>query len=674
MMAAARYHEPTRHPQDSCLQRSADTMCGIAGYVRLAGGTGDPVPPLEGMADLLRHRGPDDHGVYRSPRGEVGFAHRRLSIIDLSSAGHQPMCTEDGALCVVYNGEIYNYAELDQLLESRGHRFRSRSDTETILHAYREWGPACVEHFNGMFSFALWDDRQKLLFCARDRFGEKPFYYNADGNRLAFASEIKALFLDPSVPRAVNRRVLHRYLVDGLLDADSETFFTGIRSLPPAHSLTVREGRLSLTRYWGLPGEAARERSTPGEALAEELVDLLRDSVRLRLRSDVPVGTCLSGGLDSSSIIWLMSRLQEGPISAFSVIYEEPGFDEGPYVRAMHGAIPLDAHEVRPDGSDLPETLERIIWHNDEPSNSLGQYSQWHVMRLASEFGVKVLLNGQGGDELLGGYLRYIPTYARELVRRRRLRSSLRELRGHQRLHGFSVLAGAKQVLYPLVPGRLRRAYRGLRGQYLMPESFLAADLAAEFAEPRDEEDFSTLQDHLSHDLTVTSVPSLVHAEDRCSMAFSREIRLPFLDHRLVEFMHAVPAHLKIHEGATKVLLRLGMAKEGLPERVRERHDKKGYPTPVGRWLRTSARSWATEILSSPELARRGFVAPAQVKDALRLHMEGRTDSSQLLWRWLCAELWARQFLDATASPASTPRRAALVDAGNSTLPVVSTA
>jgi asparagine synthase (glutamine-hydrolysing) len=626
-------------------------MCGIAGYVRIGGEATAGDALLEAMAQRVRHRGPDDEGFYGNAAGEVGLAHRRLSIIDLTAAGHQPMSNEDGSLWLVFNGEIYNYRELDEVLRAKGHRYRSHSDSETILNAYREWGDACVERFNGMFAFAIWDERRKRLFCARDRFGEKPFYYTIAAARqlFLFASEIKSLFAEPSVARVPDRRVLHRYLVSGHVDADEDSFFEGIQILPAAHTLVVQDGRVSVARYWSLPEESQQE-TRADETWAEELNALLTDSVRLRLRSDVPVGTCLSGGLDSSSIICLMSRIVRAPVAAFSVVYDDEGFSESAYVQAMHQALPLEGYVVRPTGADLIDTLQKIVWHNDEPSNGHGHYSQWHVMELASRHGVKVLLNGQGGDELLAGYLRYIPTYARQLALSGHLGRAIRELRGDARLHGNPVRVGAKQMLYPLVPRWLRRVSAELgANRAFLPSQFVSSALAGDFEHAEVRADFRRLRDHLVHDLTVTSVPALVHTEDRSSMAFSREIRLPFLDHRLAEFMFRVPARMKLRDGVTKHILRMAMAGEALPAMVRDRHDKKGYPTPVGRWLRTTASEDAREILASPEFARRGFVDADRALTALRLHREGRADWSGLLWRWLSVEIWARHFLDSGA-------------------------
>jgi asparagine synthase (glutamine-hydrolysing) len=621
-------------------------MCGIAGEVSIAP---RPLSPeLRGeLCRLLRHRGPDDAGWFESPGGQARLLHTRLSIIDLSSGGHQPMRDEGRATCLSYNGEIYNYRELDAELKALGCVYRSHSDTETILHAYAQWGEACVEHFNGMFAFALWDERRRVLFCARDRFGEKPFYYHVRGDgSFVFASEIKAVLAHPDVPRAADHDTLREFLAANLTDTGESTFFEGIRSLPAAHTLTWADGRLSLRRYWSVAStHRAEDRSTADWSAL--LLELLTSSIALRLRSDVPVGTCLSGGLDSSSIVTLMHEVHEGPISCFSVLYDDPELSERSFVDALVGQLPVNAHVAVPDGTDLHETLRRIVWHNDQPSSSMGQYSQWHAMKLAAEHGVVVLLNGQGGDEVLAGYDRYIATGVRAFALSGHPGRARRLARTFAAVRGVAPSLYEKQALYPLVPTALLAMLDRLSPM------FTPARLAGPSLQPVGNgppaRAFRSLRAHLVADLTELSVPSLVHGEDRCSMAFSREIRLPFLDHRLVEMLLDVPQELKLKDGETKYLLRQAM-RGRLPEAVRARSDKKGYPTPVGRWLRTCARAEAQAVIDSPELAARGYLDARLVQRLFREHCEGTADHGLLLWQCLGLEYWARVFLDRTAA------------------------
>ena len=619
-------------------------MCGIAGSINLSPQVVSP-DVVNKMTALESHRGPDGDGFFVSGDRRVHLGHRRLKIIDLSENARQPMANQEGTVWLTYNGEIYNYRELDEILKAKGYVYRSQSDSETIVHAYEEWGESCVERFNGMFAFAIWDERKKLLFCARDRFSEKPFYYYKDASRFLFASEIKALFVDSTVPREPNYKTLARYLQYNETDTSEDTFFRHIHSLPAAHTLTWKDGGLSVRRYWNLPdAKPAVEKSE--QEWTQEFLALLNDSVRLRLRSDVPVGTCLSGGLDSSSIICLMTQMVDKPISAFSVVYDEEGFSERPFMQAMADALPLRSYRVTPNGEDLFDTLKRIVWHNDEPSSSTGQYSQWHVMKLAAEKGVTVILNGQGGDELMGGYWRYLPTYTRELMMQGRWRQAALEINGDVRLHNGSLPQNFKQVLYPMMPGALQKAYARTLSTQERADKFLSQDFLTSHTPNGNGEArlMKTLREHLAVDLTVKSVPYLVHHEDRCSMAFSREIRLPFLDHRLVELSFQMPSDLKIRNGVTKYILRKAMAGQGMPETVLNRQDKKGYATPVGKWFRTVAREEVREILSSLSFAQRGIFDTQNTTDSFSRHCAGSGDFTRQIWQWVNVELWFREF------------------------------
>lgn len=615
-------------------------MCGIAGEV----GSPQSAPGVTAGPDgealrILRHRGPDDSGQYEDHRHGVRLLHRRLSIIDLSAAGHQPMTDPARQTVVVFNGEIYNYRELDEQLRNRGYRYRSQSDTETILHAYAEWGEDCVRHFNGMFAFALWDAPRRTLFCARDRFGEKPFYYHQrpDGS-MVFASEVKALLPFDNVPRAPNLDALRYFLTTGLSRPGS-TFFEDIKELAPGSTLMWRTGQVTTRRYWEIPRRRVPPRRTPDE-WAEIFLDGMRSAIKLRLRSDVPVGTCLSGGLDSSTIVTLMRELHSGPISCFSVLYDEAGLSERQFVEALAEETRLQTHVSTPDGSDLLDTLQDIAWHNDQPSGSRGQYSQWHAMKLAAQHGVVVLLNGQGGDELLGGYDRYVPTALRSLVYAGRPLDAWRLARSFATVRDCEPSDFVKQATYPLFPAALRNAWRLRRFQ---PAALAGPALGSPIAYA--ESPLFDLRSHLVADLTQLSVPGLVHDEDRCSMAFSREIRLPFLDHNLVESLIDAPLEMRLADGQTKVLLRHAM-RGRLAERVRTRTDKLGYPTPVGRWLRTTASREAEAVIRSPEFRSRGFIDPDIATQLLSQHVEGKADNSVYLWQCLGVEYWARTFID----------------------------
>ena len=642
-------------------------MCGIAGMYSASGRPVD-LRALEAMTRMQAHRGPDGEGyvlldgrgqekpvplqgsvaLARSHRHSIGLGHRRLAIVDLSPLGHQPMATEDERCWVAYNGEIYNYIELRDELRGKGHRFRSASDTEVLLAAYREWGEACLERFNGMFAFALWDGERRRLFCARDRMGEKPFYYHWDGERFLFASEIKGLLAAGLRPRP-NQRAVFAYLDGAFLDYSEETFFENIRQLSPAHWLSLNGAALTIGRYWNLPdGEV--DRIKPAREAVGEFRDLFRDAVRLRLRSDVPIGTCLSGGLDSSSIVCVVNELLvNSRQKTFSSCFDDPAYDERRFIQPVLERTGAEPHFTFPDPKELATTLASLVWQQDEPFGSTSIFAQWNVMRVASQRGVKVLLDGQGADELLAGYQSFFGAFFADLLVQGRGIALLRELRAHRRLHGplsrYALAALARTFLPSSVVGYARSKMTGSAG-------WLAADFrrqwghvtgssaAAETAAPRSH--VRRLQHAL---LTGNGLRALLHYEDRNSMAFGVEARLPFLDHRLVEFLYGLGADHKIRRGWTKAVLREAM--DGiLPEEVRWREDKMGFVTPEDLWFRTSLREPARDILSDARTRARGYLNVDAALRALNAHVAGQTNISNTIWRWLNLELWCRRFVD----------------------------
>lgn len=632
-------------------------MCGIAGIFNL---DGEPVSDsmIRRMTDVMAYRGPDDQGVYTDQN--IGLGHRRLSIIDLSSSGHQPMTNENGTIWLVFNGEIYNYLELIPILQNKGHQFRSRSDSEVIIHGYEEWGEECVTRFNGMWGFALWDAERRKLFLSRDRFGVKPLYYAATDRKVVFASEIKAIL--PVVPEArrPDNPYLYHFLRTSALDDGEETFFHGVRQLPPAYSLVIDANGQRLTKYWRYDREAARK-TYDYDRPEMTFRELLCDAVRLRLRSDVPVGTCLSGGLDSSSIVALASMHLGQPVKTFSCIYEDPDCNEQFYVEALNRHSKTDPYPIHPTGDDFFDVLPQIVWHQDEPSAGPGLYSQWHVMQEAHGR-VKVLLDGQGGDELLGGYFSYFPIYLGILLQKfltggrpADLVAFVRSYRQISRLtpHAFlqtyftNALPNRVKAVLNRVAGLSRRL--GVRSREAAPSilhpDFVAGVRGREIRrEPTDrfEDDLNTI---LYHHLTSQSVPALLHYEDRNSMAFSIEARTPFLDYRLVEFCLGLPYDQKIREGTTKYILRNALVQD-LPRAILERKDKKGYPTPVARWFREGLREKTREILYSREMERRKVFNVEGVRQHFERHCRGEIDASWEIYRWLTTELWFRVFVD----------------------------
>lgn len=603
-------------------------MCGIAGQFMLSS-----LPPdeslLSAMSASLAHRGPDGEGFSIDDR--VGLAHRRLSIIDLTEEGAQPMANEDGSLRLVFNGEIYNYVELRDELAALGHRFRSATDTEVILHAYEEWGRDCLQRFNGMWAFALWDAGADELFCARDRLGVKPFYYVAADGSFLFASEIKALLVHPDVGRQPNDRALMTFLAWGVADHNDETMFSGVLQLPPAHALVVRPGGIGEPfRYWDVDvnGEAA---SAPGtdEAAREGLRNLLTDAVRLRLRADVPVGTCLSGGIDSSTLTVLINDLlrTEAPASVgsrqntFSVCFDDPRFSESRFMDVVVEATGVSSHRTSPDPARLWEDIGDLLYAQDEPFASLSIYAQYCVMRLARD-SVKVVLDGQGADEQLGGYIAYQTSYIRGLLREGHPWRAALELAGSMRHHrGFFSWALRQAVV--------RKDRRDLlRGE---PPEVLRYQ--------------GSLAEVLKRETVATNLPLLLHWEDRNSMAFSIESRVPFLDYRLVEYLAALPLDQKIRRGVTKYVLR-GAIRGLVPDAIRCRMDKMGFVTPEEIWMKDELRPRILDLFASQAFRTRPYWDAEAVAANYRDFLEGKAPYSTEIWRIVCAELWLRKFFD----------------------------
>lgn len=633
-------------------------MCGIAGWL-------SPEPRfdladrLSGMARAIAHRGPDDEGIALfsldstapeaspaltpGPR-HVGLAHRRLSILDLSPAGHQPMASPDGRYWLTFNGEIYNYLELMPDLQALGFQFHSHSDTEVLLYAYLAWGVECLSRFNGMFAFAIWDDREKTLFAARDRLGVKPFQYWTDGRQLAFASESKALLTLPEVPRRANLPIVARYLVEGygITDQSTETFFAGIVSLPGGHWLRWRpDGPLEIRRWWQLGSQWRAEPADPDRFRA-----VFDDAVRLRLRSDVPLGSLLSGGLDSSAIITTMAALTGLPPATFSACGDTPETDERPYMEAVANAVGAKATYFPLQPSGFLDALPRIVYHLDEPYASPSIYPQWTVLQAARQGGLTVLLNGQGGDESLAGYRKFLRFYLAGLLQRGRLMQARREAKA------FGQPDALKQGL------RVALAeWRGYRGSPLPVPPYLHRDLARAMPQALVPPQGPTpLHRELRASLTLSPLPSLLRLEDRISMAHSLETRHPFLDVRMVEYIDGLPDEALISGGLTKRILRQAIG-DRLPPLVRDRTSKMGFETPARDWFSGPLADWIGDLLHSSRFINRGYADPAQAHSAFD-RMRKQTDDHRAfaLWPWVHLELWAQTFLDAaTPTPVTLP-------------------
>jgi asparagine synthase (glutamine-hydrolysing) len=659
-------------------------MCGITGIYHF---TARPIVPatLEAMTAQLYHRGPDDFGyAFFNPAGDcirqgrtlpngdqphqLALGHRRLAIIDLSPTGGQPMTDVTGRLWITYNGEIYNYLELRKELLALGYGFRGTCDTEVILNAYRHWGQDCIYHFNGMWAFALWDKEAKTLFCCRDRLGIKPFYFYRDDRVFIFGSEIKAVLAGLDKKQfEVNRPYLARFIKYGLKDDSDQTCFEKISQLPPGHSLEIKAGRFQCRRYWQLTPSADQtvaRADIDQNDLTDRFRSLLADAVRFRLRADVPVGVCLSGGLDSSSIAALAVQASTDSVFSFTTEYSQPEFAEGHYARQVAAAFKTKAHYISPASGGFPDFIQRFTWVHDEPCPGPGPFSQWHVMNLASQH-VKVVLEGQGADELLGGYLQYFDYYLADLLRdamnpkcRFTFGNYLAALHAVARHNGVPprryLLNSLKMLARSALPQRavtlLHEAgfparffsRRGVFDNLIHPDfgsqvSPLGQAGPASF--------HGMLNDVLCRELTRDNLPMLLNYDDRTSMAFSIESRVPFLDYRLVEFVAALPGWTKIHNAQTKYPLRQAM-KNILPDSIVNRPDKKGFPTPFTHWLKDELRDYALDIFNSQAFRQRNIFQSDKILSLYQEHCDGKADHAWMLWRVLNIEVWQRLFFN----------------------------
>ena len=561
-------------------------MCGIAGIISNNSSliTTDRVKK---MTDALAHRGPDAEGTWMNSTTALG--NRRLSIIDLSSAGNQPMHCLD-RYTIIHNGEIYNYIELKEELQKKGYSFFTKTDTEVIVAAYDCWKEECVDHFDGMFAFAVWDEKEKELFAARDRFGEKPFFYFLDNEQFVFASEMKALWA-AGIERKVNLKLLFNYLTIGYVDNPNipeETFFENISKLPAASylKLSTVNFQLSISNYWDIEVENENKKISDAETI-EQFSALLHRSVKRRLRSDVPIGSSLSGGLDSSSIIAILHSLtaKDAQLRAFSSVF--PGFekDESAFAKIVADQFHLQHFTSTPDAALLHSDLETLFYYQEEPFSSSSIYAQYKVYELAKQHGIKVLLDGQGADETLAGYHKYYKWYWQELFRKRKLIST-GELNAAKEL-GITENFGWKNRVAALFP---EFATIFLERQYLL-NALRHEDLTKDFTQLQSKEayyitpEIFTLNGVLYFNTCMHGLEELLRYADRNSMAHGREVRLPFLDHELVEFIFSLPANFKIRKGWTKWLLRETM-KDKLSNEIVWRKDKIGFEPPQEQWVR----------------------------------------------------------------------------------------
>lgn len=561
------------------------TMCGIAGIISV-----NPLhinqDRLQKMTDAIAHRGPDGEGFFINASGNAGFGHRRLSIIDLTNHAAQPMHYLE-RYSIIHNGEIYNYIEIKEELLKKGYSFQSQSDTEVILAAYDFYKEECLQHFDGMFAFAIWDEKEQTVFCARDRFGEKPFYYSMDEEQFCFASERKSLWA-AGLEKKINNPLLLNYLTIGLTETAADntiTFYQDIFSLPPSHFIKIRLPLFSFTLVRYFDGDKETKISMNENDAAEKLHELLLTSVKRRLRSDVSIGTSLSGGLDSSSIVSLINELQTtNKLQTFSAIF--PGFekDESKYINTVTQKFNLTNYSVEPTAESFINDFEKLCYHQEEPFSSSSIYAQYKVFELAKNHSIKVLLDGQGADESLAGYSKYIPWYLQEVLKTkpRKLFSELKSFRKNK----IDFEWGLKNYLatyFPLqVPGVLRKKEK----LKIKKNAAINNDFKKTFFD--DQSIYKPLvlklNDILYFNTYQFGLEELLRVADRNSMAHGREIRLPFLNHELVMFINLLPANFKMREGFTKWILRKTMDNK-LPNEIVWRTDKVGYEPPQKIWM-----------------------------------------------------------------------------------------
>ncbi|MDD4910403.1 MAG: asparagine synthase (glutamine-hydrolyzing) [Candidatus Omnitrophica bacterium] len=631
-------------------------MCGICGIIKYNAGEGVDRPVLEKMRDAMRHRGPDDAGIFinNGDKVSLGLGHRRLSIIDLSSTGHQPMSNESGTVWTVFNGEIYNYRELRAALEKKGYRFRSQSDTESLLYLYEEYGEDCVRYLRGMFAFAIWDNSRRQLLLARDRLGKKPLlYYNKNG-RFCFASEFRSILESGMITREVNYEAINYYLTFGYIPSPL-TVYKDVFKLPPAHILTLRDNDMRIKRYWQL--DYSEKISISEEDAQDEVIRLLREAVDIRLRSDVPLGAFLSGGIDSSTVVALMSQLSDRKVKTFSVGFEEGDYDELKYARRIAERFSTDHNEfiVKPKALDvLPLLVERY----GEPYADSSCIPTYYVSRDTRQY-VTVALSGDGGDESFAGYERYQAMLAAQAYQAMPgavkyavgavaafLPDSLSHKNKIRRIRRFLDAA-------PLSAGR-----RYLRWVSVFDDGLKKTTCSDDFLNMvRTDNPIKLIESYIGGANSAGFIDRLLMADvntylpedllvkmDIASMANSLEARSPFLDHKLMEFAAKLPEQYKIRRFTKKYILKKAIG--GVIPRENIHRSKMGFGLPVGKWFRGELKRFLKETLLSPSSFKRGYFRPEAIKDMVDAHINQKKDYAFQLWSLLMLELWHRQFID----------------------------
>ena len=643
-------------------------MCGICGKISLNGNVTEEL--IRKMCGVLTHRGPDDEGVWvldyapmnsQSVRSNsiggvsVGLGHRRLAIIDLSPAGHQPMSNEDGTIWIVLNGEIYNFPELRDALEKKGHKFKSRTDTEVVIHLYEDKGAECVKDLRGMFAFAIWDDRKKLLFAARDRIGKKPLYYYHNNQALIFASEIKAILQDSEVSREVNRPSITDYLSYGYTPAP-ETMFRNIMKLPPAHFMIYENGNVRIERYWEL--DFSKKIKLSEEDYCRRTMELLEEATKIRLISDVPLGAFLSGGIDSSAVVYMMSKLSSKPVKTFSIGFDNKDYSELKYAKIIAERFKTEHHEyvVKPDAIEL---LPKLVWHYNEPYADSSALPSYYVAKMTRQE-VAVALNGDGGDECFGGYERFMAARYAELINKapipfkkkiieaiiKRIPESLEFKDFKTRLRRFLVMSSKpyRERHYNWVTIFRDSEKENLFSNEFNKEisgrnSFSYLNKAFNECGSKDIVDMV-----MCADIKTNLLDDLLVKMDIATMANSLEGRSPFLDHKMMEFCAAMPSNMKIKGTKLKYILKKALSK-ALPKEILSR-GKMGFGVPLDEWFRKELKDYSYGILMSNDCTNRGYFKKDAIRKILDEHAAGKANNGARIWSLLFLELWHREFID----------------------------
>jgi len=629
-------------------------MCGICGKLNFNSQDKVSEGLIHQMNRVLLHRGPDDEGVF--VEGHIGLGHMRLAIIDLSPNARQPMSNEDGSVWIVFNGEIYNFQELRSILIEKGHKFRSRSDTEVILHLYEDEGVDCLKWLRGMFAFAVWDAKEKTLFLARDRLGKKPLFYYADDKAFLFASEPKAILQDHSIRAEPDLEAIHHYLTYGYVPSPYSAF-KGIRKLPPAHYLLLKNGKFYIKRYWKLSYNKTTFKNLNEEDLCREIIERLREAVKIRLISDVPLGAFLSGGIDSSTVVALMSEFSTEPVKTFSIGFEEQEYDELRYARLVARRYGTEHHEfiVKPDAV---EVLPKLVWHYNEPFADSSAIPTYYVSQMTRKY-VTVALNGDAGDENFAGYDRYMANQVAcryekvPFLLRKTLKGIIDRIpkKGDPR----SFLDKVRRFFEAISEEPRRRYSRWIshfnnsRKEELYTEEFKAfvgnidsVELILKVYSNSDAPDF--IDATLDVDVNMYLPDDLLVKVDIASMANSLEARSPFLDHLFMEFVASLPSELKLKKRETKYIFKKAV-RNLLPPEVINR-SKMGFGVPIDQWFRNELKEMAYDILLGQRTLERGYFKKESIQKLLDEHISGRAHWHHLLWNLLMLELWHREFID----------------------------